>query len=220
MKKLFILVIITNSILATACTKDSTGTTDPVVTVFHSSYVYATTNAAGEYSAAVPAGSWQASVIINRDFLGKTYNFDLHPDNADPFAGTSGAVRNFVWKLSGAKWDGTGFYGSDVAVYSEPGSAFGMEEVEITLTPEGKLIDGNEGTPITRGLIDIGGGEDGIRDVPIGKYIITGRNKNTGKPLLIRLRNTGEYVNALTATFSSGFTGVTNYKIVVQVQEN
>ena len=92
---------------------------------------------------------------------------------------------------------GTGFYGSDVAVYSEPGSAFGMEEVEITLTPEGKLIDGNAGTPITRGLIDIGGGEDGIRDVPIGKYIITGRNKNTGKPLQIRLRNTGEYVNAL-----------------------
>ena len=156
---------------------------------------------------------------MSRDFLGKTYNFDLHPDNADPFAGTSGAVRNFVWKLSGATPGGTGFYGSDVAVYSEPGSAFGMEEVEITLTPDGKLIDGNAGTPITKGLIDIGGGEDDC-DVPIGKYIITRRNKNTGKTLQILLRNTGEYVNALTATFSSGFTGVTNYKIVVQVQEN
>jgi hypothetical protein len=187
-------------------------------TIFYASYVHATTNATGDYRVAVPKGSWKTSVRIEKSFLGRPYRFDLHPDNAEPFAGKDGAVRNFTWKLSGEKPDGTGFYGSTVAVYSQPGSSFMMDEVELTLTPEGALIDGNKGKTITAGLTDIGGGEDGIRDVPLGKYNITARNKTTGKPLQVRLRNKGEYATAVTGIFLPGFTGITNYQIVVQVQ--
>ena len=189
-------------------------------TVFYASYVYAVTNAAGNYRVSVPNGSWKASVKIEKLFAGKLYRFDLHPDNAAPFAGSDGAIRNFSWRLSGAKPDGTGFYGSQVAVYSEPGSSFGMNEVELTLAPDGLLADSSKGKVITKSLIDIGGSEDGIRDVPIGKYNITARNSATGKPLQIRLRNKGNYADAVTGIFSSGFTGVTTYQIVVQVQEN
>jgi hypothetical protein len=188
-------------------------------TVFYASYFFATTDTNGNYRTNVATGSWKASVRITSSFHGTTYLFDLHPDNAIAFAGTDGAVRNFTWKIEGAKEDGTGFYGSEIAVYNQPGSSLLMNEVEITLTPEGTLIDGNKGRQIISGLSDIGGGEDGVRDIPIGKYNITAKNKKSGKPLLVRLRNKGTFAQQLTSTFTSGFTGITNYKIVIQVQD-
>ena len=159
---------------------------------------------------------WHESTKL---FSGVSYQFDLHPDDSQPFAGSTGAVRNFTWLLSGQKPDGSRFYGSDLAVYNEPGSSLMMDEVEITLTPEGLLIDGNKGQAIVKSLTDIGGGEDGIRDIPIGKYTIGARNRKTGKPLQVRLRNKGSYGNQLNAIFTSGFTGITNYKIAIQVAE-
>lgn len=186
-------------------------------TVYHASYVYATSDANGYYKTNVPNGSWKASVQIQRSYQGQTYTFDLHPDNAEPFAGTTGAVRNFSWKLSGTKSEG-GFYGSYVAVYPEPGAGFLMEDVELTLTPEGSLADGSAGKIITKSLTDIGGGEDGIKDIPLGKYSITAGNKATHQPLQIRIRNTGSYNNKVTGVFKSGYTGSTSYQIVVQVK--
>ena len=187
-------------------------------TVFLASYVYATTNAEGNYSVSVPNGSWKASVQIERQFEGNTYKFDLCPDNDDPFAGTDGAVRNFTWKLAGARPGGSGFFGGNVVLYTEPGSPFNAGDVELTLTPVGPLVDGNQGQSITASLVDVGGGEDGVRDVPLGKYKITAINKTTDQPLEIRLRNTREYASSITTIFKSGFTGVTTYQIVAQVK--
>jgi hypothetical protein len=187
-------------------------------TVFYASYVYATTTADGYYSAKVPAGSWKASVRIEKSFGGKTYRIDLHPDDPSPFSGTTGAVRNFVWKVSGPRPEG-GFYGSDLAVYNEPGTALMMEDVAIILTPVGESINGSKGGVIQKSLIDIGGGEDGIRDIPLGQYKITAFTKTNGRKLQIRLRNKGVYQDACTAVFEAGFTGVTTYKIVVQVKD-
>lgn len=186
-------------------------------TVLYNSYVYATTNAQGVYSKAVPAGSWKPSVVITKEFMDHSYSFDLHPDNAEPFSGTSGGTRNFTWKLSGAKPAG-GYYGANVGVYGEPGEVLSMNDVELTLTPDGPLLDGSLGQTIIRSLIDIGGGEDGIRDVPIGKYIITAKNKTTNQPLQVRKRNTGEYASSYTGIFESGFTGSTSYQIIIQVK--
>ncbi len=186
-------------------------------TIYLASYVYATTNAKGEYSATVPNGSWKASVQIERDFLGKTYKFDLHSDNANPFAGSDGAVRNFIWKLSGAKPNG-GFYGSQVAVYPDIISGLSEQDIEIKLVPQGALINGSVGATITKKLIDVGGGEYGVNDVPIGKYTITAKNTAINQSLQLRLRNTGNFANTLTTVFSSGFTGNTTYQIVVEVK--
>jgi hypothetical protein len=186
-------------------------------TIFHASYVYATSDANGYYKVAVPAGSWQASVQIDRNYLGRLYKFDLSPDNSSAFTGTAGAIRNFTWKLQGNKPQG-GYYGNNVAVYSEPGSSFMMEDVQLTLLPDGPLADGSTGKKIVGTLEDVGGGEDGIKDIPLGKYIISAYNKTTKEPLQIRLRNKGEYVNTITGIFVSGFTGNTGYQIVVQVK--
>ncbi len=173
-------------------------------TILYASYVYATTNAKGEYSVPVPIGSWKASVQIEKEFLGKKYKFDLHPDNPNAFAGYDGAVRNFTWKISGAKPDG-GYYGSPVKAYSELLSFINMADVELTLTPDGTLIDGSAGVVIKKRLLDVGGGEYGIDDVPVGKYTITAKNVATGRPLEIRIRNTGNYANSVTAIFNSDF---------------
>lgn len=241
---MLLLIILLN--VFTACTKDGSPVTQPTTsdntkgivkgritdaagrpianakvviehTVYYATYVYATSNNDGYYTASVPNGSWQATVQIEKNFQGRTYKFDLHPDVADAFAGTTGAVRNFTWKLSGAKPNG-GYYGSIVAVYPEPGSSFMIEDVELILTPDGPLADGSTGKLIIKSLTDVGGGEDGINDVPIGKYIVKARNKTTNQPLEIRIRNTGEYAASVTGIFAPGFTGSTGYKIVVQVQ--
>ncbi len=144
-------------------------------TIYYASYVYATTNAKGEYSVPVPIGSWKASVRIEKEFSGKKYKYDLHPDNANSFAGVDGAVRNFTWKIIGVKPDG-GYYGSTVKAYGDLLSFINMADVELTLTPVGALIDGSAGTVIKKRLIDVGGGEYGIDDVPVGKYSITAKN--------------------------------------------
>ena len=186
-------------------------------TVYYGTYVYATTNAAGYYKTTVPAGSWKASVRIEQEFEGKKYNFDLCPDIADPFAGSDGAVRNFTWKLKGARPEGNGFFGSNVVVYTQPGSSVNIDDVELSLQPVGPLADGLPGTTITATTIDVGGGEDGIADVPVGKYKITARDTGNGTALQIRLRNQGAYAPSLTALFASGYTGITTYQIVVEV---
>jgi hypothetical protein len=57
-----------------------------------------------------------------------------------------------------------------------------------------------------------------VRDIPLGQYKITAKTK-AGKQLKIRLRNKGNYQDSYTAIFEAGFTGITNYKIVVQVTD-
>jgi hypothetical protein len=173
-------------------------------TIYYASYVYATTNTKGEYSVAVPIGSWKASVQIEKEFLGKKYKYDLHPDNANPFAGVDGAIRNFTWKIKGAKPDG-GFYGSPVKAYGDLLSFINMQDVELTLTPDAALIDGSAGAVIKKRLVDVGGGEYGIDDVPVGKYSITAKNVATNQALEIRIRNTGNYSNSVTGFFNSGY---------------
>ncbi len=128
----------------------------------------------------------------------------MHPDNPNAFAGFDGAVRNFTWKISGAKPD-VGYYGSPVKAYGELLSFINMPDVELTLTPDGVLIDGSAGAVIKKRLVDVGGGEYGIDDVPIGKYTITARNAVTNQPLEIRIRNTGNYANAVSGIFNSDY---------------
>src|SRR5687768_16162342 len=57
-------------------------------TVFHASYVFGKTDAAGRYRVEVPNGGWKVHAQITRDYHGRTYFFDLAPDDPQPFAGT------------------------------------------------------------------------------------------------------------------------------------
>lgn len=231
MKKILVLLLTAQTIATAACTKTNDAiASDPepvkgivtgkltyadgspianakVVienTILYASYVYATTNAKGEYSTSVPIGSWKASVQIEKEFQGKKYKYDLHPDNPNAFTGYDGAIRNFTWKIGGVKPDG-GYYGSPVKAYRELMSDINIQDVELTLTPDGALIDGSAGTVIKKRLVDVGGGEYGIDDVPLGKYTITAKNTATNQNLEIRIRNIGNYSNSVTGMFNSDF---------------
>ncbi|MCU0386691.1 MAG: carboxypeptidase-like regulatory domain-containing protein [Flavihumibacter sp.] len=171
-------------------------------TIYYGTYVFATTDQHGYYKTTVPNGSWQVTGQIER---------------ALDFAGSNGAIRNFSWKLKGAK-PGNGYYGSSLAVYAEPGSSVDLSNLELTLAPVGLLIDGNPGPVITGTPVDIVGGEEGIKDIPIAKYRVSAKIKNTNEIVQIRLRNIGNYGTSVEGVFKSGFTGNTQYQLAVEVK--
>ncbi|MFZ7095981.1 carboxypeptidase-like regulatory domain-containing protein [Luteimonas dalianensis] len=139
-------------------------------TVFYASYINGSTAEDGSYRLKVQPGAWRAYATIRKDYNGRTYSLDLHPDSIDSFD-DSGAVRNFTWKLEGRKPDSEwGYYGGLVKVFNETGF-YEMEDVEITLEPEGPLIDGSEGrTLVLRPGDNYWRQLAYLEDIPIGRY--------------------------------------------------
>ncbi|WP_246357719.1 carboxypeptidase-like regulatory domain-containing protein [Pyxidicoccus fallax] len=177
----------------------------------YDSNVVGTTGADGTYRLDLgKAGvTWSASATFKRQYNGKTYTFDLHPSNPALFATNEGAVRDFSWKLTGERPEG-GKYGSDVLFNmiayedpQDPDAPLDHLNVELTLTPDGPLVDGSTGAPLTARATRDGNGT-GLHDVPVGRYTITARYAPSGRPaqpLLVRVNNTGSYANSVTTDF-------------------
>ncbi|RKH43199.1 carboxypeptidase-like regulatory domain-containing protein [Corallococcus llansteffanensis] len=169
------------------------------------------TGADGAYRLDVsnPTGPWLGNATLETTYHGAPYRFTLVPDDSATFAGNVGALRNFTWKLTGAKPDG-GNNGGIVTVYFEnftdpdnPGSIVNDSDVELTLTPDGPLVDGSAGTTITAKAEQTTEGY-GLPDVAVGRYTIKARytpQGQTPRPLLIRVRNTGSYNPTVTTDF-------------------
>ena len=156
-------------------------------TVLHATYVHATTGKDGSYRAEVPHGSWNVTAQLERDYHGRRYRLDLHPSVAEPFAGKDGAVRDFALRVSGRR-PRDGVYGATITVYRDffdPGLP--LEKVEVTMTPEGPLLDGSAGKAITAKP----DASDRVVDVPLGRYRFAARLD--GAPVEIRVRNHGEF---------------------------
>lgn len=139
-------------------------------TVFYASYINGSTAEDGTYRLKVQPGAWRAYATIRKDYNGRTYSLDLHPDSIDSFD-DSGAVRNFTWKLEGRKPDNDwGYYGGLVKVFDET-RFHEMEDVEITLEPVGPLIDGSQGRTLVLRLGDNYWRDRAyLEDIPIGRY--------------------------------------------------
>ncbi len=190
-------------------------------TVYYNTNALGTTDASGRYSVSIrePAGSWYAGGQVTREYHGRTYTFELHPDNPAPFNGAVGAVRNFEWRLTGPRPDG-GTYGGTVVVYADffdPELLDLLDDVQLILRPDGPLVDGSPGEVITSGLSQTPEG-DGVRDVPIGQYRVTARLKQDGAPtasMLIRVRNVGEFGDSVTTTFQQNGSG---HKVELEVR--
>jgi hypothetical protein len=194
-------------------------------TLFYNSNVQIKSGKDGSYRIAVPQqGTFRVLASLTREYHGKKYKFDLHPDTTDDFVASDGAIRNFVWKLSGEKPEGLlGNYGSPVIAYTVPGDySMQMTDIELTLTPDGALIDGSKGEPLTAKLKSTGDGW-AIPDVPVGRYKITARHAPEGEkptPIQVRLRNTGKFADSLTADFDNpNGTGLAIHRIDVEVKK-
>ena len=136
-----------------------------------------------------PGGTWLATAQIKL----ASYTFDLTVDNSDPFAGNTGAIRNFQFLTP----RGTVIYhmqelfdprdGDDV-----PLGSFSVYDIELTLTPVGPLVDGSKGSIIKRFGQRTGSGS-AVPDVPIGRYKVTAQYAPKGKaPLPLQIQVQGK----------------------------
>ena len=132
-------------------------------TVFHSSHMQATTGEDGRYRLKMQPGAWQASAKFSRQYNGRTYELELHPENGDSFD-DDGAVRNFSWKLEGR---------SPLNEYRYYGGFDGSE---------GKVLRLRFGGPrwVQYGHIE---------DIPIGRYRVTATLDSEAGPRPLRIQD-------------------------------
>jgi hypothetical protein len=154
-------------------------------TVFYNSAVTGTTDAQGSYEIRVGDGSWRVYAEMRREYNGRTYKIDLAPDTFDAFAGMDGAVRNFTWKLTGKKPEPlVGYFGGSILVFGD--ELYDVENVELTLTPVGPLIDGSAGETVIRwpNGPDVSPPSE-AEDIPLGRYEVSAAHLPSGEALLV-----------------------------------
>lgn len=139
-------------------------------TLYHNMNALGTTDAQGRYRIELPRelGTWRPGAYVQREYGGETWKLRLYAHDETAFAADAGAVRDFTWRLTGKADDG--FIGGTVWIHPQFGGVdYDTNDVELTLTPDGPLIDGSVGMPITWRL-----GDDYTReDVPMGRYVLT-----------------------------------------------
>lgn len=177
--------------------------------IWYNSNNVAATGADGTYTRQLTDmnnDAWYAYASIEKEFNGKVYRMDLHPESTDDIFPGKGAVRNFSWKLTGNQIGrSTGVYGGTVLVAAEPGTFHDFTNVTLTMEPQGALIDGSTGQTITR-KIDI----SQRIEVPVGRYKVSAIYAPQGQAAVqmkIRLADTGNYGT----TAIVDFTPETNY---------
>jgi hypothetical protein len=183
-------------------------------TVFHAMYVHGKTDRAGRYRVEVPNGSWVVHAQIAREYEGQRYLLDLAPDDARPFAGTAGAVRNFSLRIEGPRPEPQGgHYGGQVTLYhGSMETWFELADVELTFVPDGPLVDGSRGRTIRARPAG-----DRIDDVPVGRYTVTATHPKHGR-MLVRVRNRGDFAASAAALFGPAYPGATRFGLELEVQ--
>ncbi|UJF35722.1 copper amine oxidase N-terminal domain-containing protein [Paenibacillus hexagrammi] len=136
--------------------------------------------------------TWVMSTNFTRDYNGNEQRFYLKSDVDQPFAGSSGAVRNFTLK------DVVGHIEihPDFWSFSDDLPQFEMSDLEVTLTPVGPLFDGSAGKTITTHADVLSTGGHGVDNIPLGNYKISATWKLEGHaplPMLVRVTGTSKY---------------------------
>ncbi|WP_248928498.1 stalk domain-containing protein [Paenibacillus hamazuiensis] len=184
--------------------------------LLYNSNAVGVTDADGYYR--IPLGmratTYAVSAQITRKYNGKSYTFDLVPDNDKPFTGDAGAIRNFTLNASGGPAP-EGCYScrgrvifNMMDLYHPKDDSLpppSREDVELTLTPDGPLVDGSQGQAIKSRGTDSPDGF-GIHDVPLGRYKITALYAPKGeKPVQMKIRKVREqqYSDSVTTDFTS-----------------
>lgn len=168
----------------------------------------AETDAKGYYEIKLPMGAihfYAGSYTV--DYGDLRAALSLHPADGklESFASADGSVENFVLlpygitdrNIASESPNGaTTYYGGAINVaynLAEIKDAYAPDnyikensEIEITLTPEGALLDGSTGGSFVVRKNVGNGMQFNIYNIPIGKYTITARLVNGNKPLLMR----------------------------------
>ncbi|SMB96963.1 carboxypeptidase-like regulatory domain-containing protein [Deinococcus hopiensis] len=131
----------------------------------------------------------------------------------DALNAKAGAVRNFVWRIHGESDMPSSTYGGDTwggtlafeRVYTDDAHVIDRDAtVEVTLVPDGPLIDGSKGTAIARTLPV----SKGLGDIPVGYYKVSASLKNadgTKTPLQVGQGSQKEQLGKTTMLLFRGF---------------
>jgi hypothetical protein len=168
----------------------------------------------GEYSIKVGDGLYGVSARVEANFDGHLFKFDLAPTNGkgmnDREEAGDGIVRDFVWKMSGARPGRDPNSNTESRMYAMHGAVVKIDmhsanevqnrqrtlaplneaspgaDVDITLTPKGKVIDGSDGRVITERFKTDQSGTiyATIREIPVGVYTVTAK-LGDGTPLRV-----------------------------------
>ncbi|HEX8465189.1 MAG TPA: hypothetical protein VF627_11280 [Abditibacterium sp.] len=175
------------------------------------------TDARGYYEIQVPWGAAEFYCAgYSVDFYDERAALGLHPADgeASAFASAQGAVENWVLLMHGiADRDGAsenpgyinnyyggglniGYYVADPRFDGDSGLPAGSE-IDLTLIPDGPLLDGSKGRTFifTQRVQDGVGRGFKIVNLPVGRYRVVAWLKQDGKPSPLKLKETGPYGN-------------------------
>ncbi|NBD28353.1 stalk domain-containing protein [Paenibacillus glycinis] len=187
-------------------------------TLLYNSNIIGVTDGNGFYRIELEkiATSWSMTADYKPEYNGKDYTFHMEPEVATPFAGKTGAVRDFTLTEVNGQIFVYQYLQSD---YSLPD--FKLSDLEMTLTPIGPLLDGTTGETIVKHVGSVDGGL-GLGDIPIGRYKATARWLPEGHdpiPMLIRINYTGEYAESVDFEFNKPRGTITsNYLAELEVK--
>jgi hypothetical protein len=167
-------------------------------TLYYNTNAIGHTDAQGRYRIDVrqPIGTWRVGARLVREYNGRTYQLDLHPDTARAFPGVDGAVRNFDWRLTGRTPEG-GSYGVATWIYRDwaPGEYLSYDDTEVTFTPVGPLVDGSTGQSA---VVRLRGNY--LSNIPLGRYRVTARwapaDGRPARALGVRVRGATGYTES------------------------
>ncbi|GAB4038808.1 carboxypeptidase-like regulatory domain-containing protein [Spirosoma gilvum] len=181
------------------------------------------TDADGYYRFTIPTGiaegSYSADGTLTIAYHGKQVKVALYRSDSRVFSAYDGAVRNFVFRLTGPRSPDDDDYatplGATLEVHPHPGRV-DASQVDIILEPVGALLDGSTGKKLT---LPLGDGSTDLEDIPLGYYKITARNRSTGQLLGVKIKDTSaQYTSSLTSLFEDdNFEGSTEFRLVLLV---
>lgn len=154
------------------------------------------TNAQGQYT--VPAlidMPYYASAWVQMPYQGQKFCMRVDATNEEgyePFSPRAGVIRNFKFRLSGPIPDGgqDAYFGGEVRMLypswvNGPVIDWTESRVEVTLVPDGPLVDGSKGKTLVKTTRP---GDSFLYDIPLGSYTATAveiRKDGTRTPLLM-----------------------------------
>jgi len=181
--------------------------------------VTARTDAEGIYEIALPQGVCQVVMSgYTVRYNGRSYALPLHPvdGECEYFNAKDGHVEHFVLRTYGvadaanaerAPIYGSYYYGGHMRVLWFAHDIPQGGTVEVTLAPQGPLLDGTSGrTLIFRIPNNNHGGDIALNDIPIGRYTMTARLLEGGEAQPVRAKQTSgdnDFADSLQIDFES-----------------
>ena len=172
-------------------------------TVYYDMNVVGKTDAQGRYRLELPheIGTWKPFATVKRAWGAQEFSFIVHPNDASAFQASKGAVRDFVWRIEGEHEGGV--LGKNVHVYSD--GKVDHDTLEVTLVPDGPLIDGRTGRTLVRKATG-----SLITDVPVGRYRVSATHApgGTREALEVQAEGQDSYASSSVATFRETSYGI------------